>query len=357
MRIRTLTSFTALVLVVAACGTGESADTTTPAPVTAPAPEAVLLSYSLKDGQTFTYEVTLDQQIEMTVEGDPTALGEEDMPGDVSITVNGTSTITQEIADGPEPGTFAVTVTGDFSDLEFAGTIDGEQIEKGETPDFAEMGPIDVTIIVDEQGHIIPEENPDLGEDLFGGLGQMDMLEQFAPGAGIGQFIGPPFSDQEVTVGDTWSDTVEIPTMPGSDPVTSQIDSEVVGTDTVEGHDVFVIETTTATSAIDFDLAEILIGFLTAFVPDDATDEERAEIDQIASELRFAFAVDPQTANLTTWFDAAEGVTRQAEYDGVTHMTMDMKVPNDESGEMVEMKMDMSIDQTVGYRLVSLETA
>lgn len=357
MRIRTIASFVVLALVIAACGAGESADTTVPAPSTTPAPEAVLLSYALEDGQTFTYEVTLDQQIEMTVEGDPTALGEEDVPGDVSMTVNGTTTITHEVAEGPEPGTYAVTITGDFSDLEFAGTVDGEQIDSGETPEFAEMGPLDVTIIVDEQGNIIPEENPGLGEDLFGGLGQMDMLEQFAPGAGTGQFVGPPFSDQEVTVGDTWSETVEIPTMPGSDPISSQIDSEVVGTDTIEGNDVFVIETTTATSAIDFDLAEILIGFLTAFVPEDATDEELAEIDQIASELRFAFAVDPQTANLTTWFDAAAGITRQAEYDGVTHMTMDIKVPDEETGEMVEMAMDMSIDQTVGYRLVELETA
>jgi hypothetical protein len=116
-------------------------------------------------------------------------------------------------------------------------------------PDFAGMEPIDVTVVVDEQGNIIPQDTG-MGEDLLGGLGGLgglDMLGQLGSSAGVGQFIGPPFSQEEVTVGDTWSETAEIPTLPGNDPITTKVDSEVVGADTIEGNEVFVIETTTTT--------------------------------------------------------------------------------------------------------------
>ncbi|HEY6635920.1 MAG TPA: hypothetical protein VI141_09955 [Acidimicrobiia bacterium] len=363
MRIRTFTLVAVIALVVAACNQGETvADSTTPStatPETNAAPEAMLLSYSLEPGASFTYEVDIDQQIDMTAEGDTAALGEEDVPGDMSLSVNGTTTFTHSVAEGPEPGTFAVTITGDLSGLEFTGTMDGAPVTDEDIPDFAAMEPVDVTIVVDEQGNIIPEANPGLGEDFLGGLGGMDMLDQLGPGAGneAGQFVGPPFSEEEVTVGDTWSETVEVPTLPGEEPVSTQVDSRVLSTDTIEGNEVFVIETTTATSAIEFDLGQILIGFLTAFVPEDATDEDLAEIEELSDQLRFAFSVDPQTAELTTWFDYEAGLARQAEFSGATHMTMDINVPDETTGELVEMMMDMSIDQTINFRLTESDTA
>lgn len=361
MRIRTFTLVAVLSLVVVACNPGgETAETTTSVSAettsTAADPEAILLSYSLEAGQSFTYEVDLDQTIGLAVEGDASALGEEEeIPERLEMSIVGTTTFTHSVADGPEPGTYTITITGDLSGLEFTGTMDGEPVTQEDIPDFAATEQVDVTIVVDEMGNIIPDESG-LGEDFFGDLGGLDMLSQMGSGAGVdsGQFIGPPFTEEEVTVGDTWSETVETPTLPGDDPITSTIQSEVVGIEEIGGAEVFVIETTTSTSAIEFDLAQLLIGFLTAFVPDDASDEDRAEIDAIVDQLRFAFTVDPQVAEMTTWFDYEAGMAVQSEFASTTHMTMDINVPDEESGEMVEMAMDMAIDQNITYRLLGV---
>lgn len=369
MRIRTFTLISVLALVVAACGgagTNETTTTEAAAPetttTTVAAPEAVQLSYALEAGRTFTYEVDMDQVMSMTIDGDPSALAEsegDEVPEQMDLTISGTTTFTHSVADGPESGTYEITITGDFSDLSISGTVDGEPIpDSGEIPEMAEMEPVDVTVIVDEQGNVITDESG-MGEDFLGSLGGLDMLGQLGPAAGAGtdQFVGPPFSEDEVTVGDTWSETVEIPTMPDSDPITTTIESEVVGVEEIDGTEVFVIETTSTTSAIEFDLAEFLIGFMTAFVPEDASEEDQAEMDALIENLRFAFSVDPQTAEMTTWFDHEAGLSRQANFVNTTHLVMDINIPDEASGELVEMALDMNIDQDVSYRLVSTDDA
>lgn len=364
MRTRIIILLSALALVVAACGAGETSgssapDSTIPA---AEAPEAMLLSYELTAGQTLSYEVDLDQAIKMSMEGDPSALGAsggEDVPGEMDLKITGTTTFTHSVAEGPEPGTYEITITGDLSDLEFGGTVDGAPVEDfSEVPDMAGMDPVDLTVIVDSQGNIIPDESG-VGQDFLNGFGGLDMLGQLGPGSagGVGQFVGPPFSEDEVTVGDTWSETIEIPTMPGDDPITTDVDSQVVGVEELAGAEVFVIETTTSTSAVEFDLAQLLIGFMTAFVPEDASEEELAQIDAIADELRFAFSVDPQVADMTTWFDFEAGLTRQADMTSATHMVMDINIPDEQTGELVEMGLDMSIDQDITYRLINTDEA
>jgi len=361
MRARTFTLLAVIALVAAACGPEQTAESTTTAPVleetttTAPPAEAVLLSYSLEAGSSYTYEVDLDQSIDLTATGDPTALGEEEIPGEMAIQIAGTSVFTHSVAAGPEPETYAVTITGDFSDIELSGTVDGEPVSSDDIPEFAAMEPVDVTIVVDAQGNLIPDESG-LGEDLLGDLGGLGALDQLGSGAGIGQFVGPPFTEEEVAVGDTWSETIEVPTLPGDAPVTTQIDSVVTGTDTVDGSEVFVIETTTTTSAIEFDLAEVLIGLMTGFLPEEATDEERAEMEALAAQLRFVFSIDESTADLTTLFDHEAGLARQAEFSSTTHMVMDVNIPDETTGELVEFGMDMNLSQSVVYRLTSADS-
>lgn len=362
MRTRTFTLLTVLALVVAACGgDGDTTETTDDANSTSAAPEAVLLSYSLSAGDAYTYEVDMDQTISMNIQGDPTAIAEaedEEVPEQMDLHVTGTTTFTHAVADGPEEGTYEITITGDFSDLTFEGTVDGEPIPNDgeDIPDVAGMEPVDVTIVVDEQGNVITDQGG-MAEDFFGGMGGLDMLGQLGPGAGFGQFIGPPFNGEEVTVGDTWSETTEIPTLPEEDPISTTIESEVVAVDEIDGAEVFVIETATSTPDIDFDLADFLVGFMTAFVPEDASDEDLAEIEALTEQLRFAIAVDAQTTDMTTWFDHREGLARQANIVNSTHMTMDINIPDDTTGELNEMAMDMSIDQDITYRLVTAESA
>src|SRR5690606_7634386 len=129
MRTRTVTLLTVLALLAVACSGGSSdVPGTTGADdpgTTVAGPEAMLLSYSLEAGTTNTYEVDMDQTIEMTATGDSTAMGDEGLPGELSINMVGTSIFTHTVSEGPEPGTFEVHIVGDFSDLTFSGTVDG----------------------------------------------------------------------------------------------------------------------------------------------------------------------------------------------------------------------------------------
>ncbi|HJQ91160.1 MAG TPA: hypothetical protein VJ950_05590, partial [Acidimicrobiia bacterium] len=122
-----------------------------------PSPEAMQLSYSLTSGDEFQYEVGLEQHIEMIASGDAAMLAGEDVPGEASVDIAGTATFIHAISDGPEPGTHEVHITGEFTDVSVTGTADGEPVDSSDVPDFAAMDPIDVTVVVDEQGNIIHE--------------------------------------------------------------------------------------------------------------------------------------------------------------------------------------------------------
>ena len=89
-----------LSLGLAACGGGSGEP--------APGAEAVLLSYTLSEGDEFSYEVGLDQHIEMTATGESSFMGEE-VPGNASVDVAGIATFTHAVSAGPEPGTYDVT--------------------------------------------------------------------------------------------------------------------------------------------------------------------------------------------------------------------------------------------------------
>ncbi len=360
MRLRLLSILSVFALVVTACGAGEADQSNTSAlqqtTTTQSGPEAILLSYSLEPGTTYTYEVDLDQGIVMTSEGDGAVAGDEDMPGNMSLQLDGSTTFTHTVAEGPEPGTYEITIRGEFTDLNVAGTVDGAEVAPGEIPDIADMPPIDMTILVDEQGNAIPrgDETGDLFGGDLGALGALGGLETFTQGGDLGRLVGPPLSDGPVTVGDSWSETIEMPMMMGldGDPVTTVITSEVTDTDTLDGHDVFVIETEMVTSMIEFDLAEFLIGFFEAFLPEDASGEDQAELDALVADLRFLMNIDETVGEMTTLFDAESGLARQADFASQTHMIMDLNMPDQATGEMMGFVLDMNINQKVTYRLV-----
>ena len=363
MHLRKLSLVAVLALLAAACSpAGEADDSTTSSlpplttSTTEPAPEAVVLSYALEAGDVFTYEVDIDQTIEMTASGDPGAMADEEFPSDMSIRLTGTTVFTQVVSVGPEPGTFEVRITGNLAGLEMSGTVDGEPVDSGDVPDLAGMEPIDTVVIVDEQGNIIPSDS-EFENELFGGLGGFGSFDQLNPGAGLGQFVGPPLSDGEVSVGDTWSETTSAPSFKEDEPITTKIDNEIVAAETLDGVEVFVIETTTTTSPIEFDLAELIFGFMFAFAPVDATDEERAEMDALAEQLRFAISVDETVANMTTWFDVAAGHAGQADYTSAANMVFDINVPDETTGELIAFSMDMHIAQDVTYRLTGTDSA
>ncbi len=348
-----------LALVVAACGGTTEASTTTsdadPTSTTSPAVEAVLLSYTLADGDELSYDVALDQHIDITASGDASLMGDEEIPGQASVDIAGTATFTHSVTEGSEPGTYDVHIVGEFADVTVEGVVDGEPIDSSEVPDFAALDPVDVTVTVDEQGRPVTSDDPDdIAGALFGGLGAMG-ADTTAPGLDIGQFVGPMFSDEEVTVGDTWSEEIETPGI--GDPIVTSVTSTVTGVDEVDGVEVFVIDTSATTSLIEFDLAQFFAGLFGGFMPEDASEEEKAEMEAMLEEFRFLMTVDGARADTTTHFDAEAGVARRAVTESGSTISMDMNVPNEENGEMESFVMEMRADQTIEFQLVSATKA
>lgn len=366
MRSKLTALIAALTLVLAACNGSEAGESTTTAGPSAgesttttqqtPAAEEMLLTYSLGDGDTFVYDVVIDQNIEMSTEGNGSSFGDEELPGTALVELTASGTFTFEVSDGPEPGTYSITITSDLSEVDATGTVDGEAIDSDETPDFAEIEPVSVTVVVDEQGNVIPDSgtSEDPFGDLLGGMGEMG--PGAIPGAELGQFFGPPFPDDEVAVGDTWSDTFETPGL-GTEPVSTSVTSTVTGEDTVDGADVLVVDSEVVVGAFEFDLGEFFVGLFSGFLPEDASAEEQAEIDALVENLRFVMSFDESGSQSTTYFDPAAGITRQFDVTSSSVIGMDINFPDEETGELIGFVMNMAIDQTVSHKLVDSPAA
>jgi hypothetical protein len=277
----------------------------------------------------------------------------EELPGSASVDISGTGNFTHAVAAGPEEGTYEIHITGDFSDLSVTGTVDGEPVDGSDVPDFAAMEPIDATVVIDEQGNVVSvdgEEVEDPMAGLFGDLGSMSSSP--APGLDPGQFFGPLFSDSEVTVGDTWSEEIETPGL-AADPIVTSVTSTITGVEEVDGAQVYVIDTATSTSLIEFDLAEFFRGMFGAFAPEGASPEDTAEFEDLMSQLQFLMTIDDTASQGTSRFDAAAGIVRQNETSAGSNITMDVTLPDEATGELVSFQMDMTIDQDVSYQLIS----
>jgi hypothetical protein len=360
---RLLSIIAVLALVVAACGGGQAEETTTtasaadPTTTTTQAPsepealEAQLLSYSFEVGTLYEYEVDLFQHIEMTssVEG-PVTSETEDLPGEASIDLSGSAIFTYAVAAGTDEGTYEITIIGEFTDLDISGTYDGVSIDSlGEAPDMTDLAgidPVDVIIIVDEQGNLIVDgevvDDPLSG--MFGDLGSLGTPS--APGLDPGQFIGVPLPESEVGVGDSWTEEIEVPGF-GDDPIVTTVTSTVTAID----GGVYTIETETSTSLIEFDLGEFFIGLLTAFGSPEGA--EAAEFDAMISQIRFLMTIDETDSESTTSFDAEAGIVTSYALDAGAHITMDINVPDETTGELSGMNVDMRMSQRLDYILVS----
>ncbi len=353
MRTPSAAALIAASLILAACGGGAAESTTTTevnqstiatttTTTSPPQVESMQLRYALVDGTVHEYEVGFEIAVQMTVTGDASMMMEaEDFPGELDVVMTGTTSFTYEVADGPEPGTYEVTITGEFSDVQVEGTANGEPVDTIAVPELAEMDPVHTTVIVDEQGNVLGDDSGE--NDLFGG-GFGDFM---GPGADLGRFIGPPMPTEEVEVGSTWTETIETPFFMG-DPIVTEIDSEVTD---IDADGVFHIETETRTSEVSVDMAAFLIGMFEAFVPEEATEEELAELETLKEQLRFLFSIDEAASNLQTRFDPSLGLATDAVFSGSSHVVMDVNMPDEETGELVAFALDMAMTQNVTYRL------
>lgn len=296
---------------------------------------------------TFIYQVDIEQDISLAVEGDMSTLGEEDFPGDAEVNLTGSATFTQTVADGPRPGTFEVTITGEFTELAATGTVAGENID--EVPAFADLGPIDSTFVVDEQGHII---GSDTGSgDPFGQLMDPGALDPSTmPGLDPGRFLGPELPDDGVGVGDTWETQSELPGF-GQDPVVVRSMSTVIRADEIEGAEVVVIDTNISSTRLEIDLGDLMLGMFGALV-EGMDEEDAAQYDELLENLRFLMFIDGAMSDATTWVAPGDGVVWRSESVSSASMGIDLNIPDQDTGEVIEGTVDMSLRQNLTYQLV-----
>ena len=354
MRARMTVIFIAMAVLGAACGPGGDAtppsSTTLPSTSTAPEAAAVAFVYSYEPGDHHDYGFALDQTLQMTVdaEGDDSLLG-EDPPEDINVTTSITGTISYDIAAGPEPGTRQISISGVFDQLDIDGTIDGEpvdqaMIEDGTVPDLVEVP--DITIVIDEFGHLVAVDGEEIPEDFpfFGD--PFSELGEFTSGGLSGHF-GPAFPDEPLAVGDTWSFTQsdEIEGLDAAMSITSTY--EVIGTESVDGHEVAAIDFTTETSEVILDLGEMFQGLFDAFgelgaEPGDTTSDTGRE----TPDITFVITVAPSTANGTVWFDQEAGIVEKYSQDTTSTISMLMDFSDAEAVVRTAVTMDLDMRLT-----------
>ncbi len=344
----------AIALVISACTAGESSggssSTAGPSTSSLATPSTwdnvggALARYKFEPGAVFSYEVSLDQHMVIAPDGEG-ASEPNGLPGSADIMIRGTGTMTQIVESGPDPGTYLITVTGEFASLDVSGTVDGESVDDmGEIPGLGTVAPLDSSFVVDEKGNIIAGQSEGdglLDNPLFGG----GDLSSFLPAINPARFLGPALPDEAVGVGDRWTAESELAGT-GDEPTTVVTRSEVTGTESVGGSDALVVETTTATSPIEIDFGDFLGGLFGA-IGGAESGEEGSEDD-----LRFVIQVGATEAVSVTWIHPGDGLVAWSEVAGRGVIGWDISLPGDEDDGPTTALVDMEMSQTLTYSLL-----
>lgn len=338
MRHRKLGAATALLLVVSACTGGDADRENVTEPVDG---DPISLTYRFEAGDEFLYDVALSQSLSLATSGDATAVAEGDLPGSAQVTIDASGPFTYSVSDGPSEGTFAIAIDGEFTDVSVEGTVDGEPVEDPEQlaglSTVAPVAPVSTTVLVDGRGRVVGDTTSTtdplgLGASPLTGLA-----------GDLSRFVGPPLPAEEVVEGQTWTETSRSPSPLSDEPIETTVAAAVSGSDTLDGRDVLVIESTSETGPIRVDLSEFIAGFLGAF--------EEGGGDPPAGDLQFEIEVDPTTTQAVTSFDPASGTVVRSTVAGPTGLSMTVVLPGDDGGELERYEVRLEVDQEVSYHL------
>lgn len=338
-----------MVFFLAACDGGGGDPVTTGAPGTTTPPttevEGEVLAYEFEAGDTHTYSVSLTQHIVLSSEGSSEAVGEEGIPGEMDVTIAADGTFEYAVSAGPTPETYSLAIDGTFANVEVSGTVDGEAAD--DPSDLEGLGaiqPVSTVVVVDSQGRVTSDPNSPTASI---GLGATPLT---GLGGDLSRWVGPVLSADPVTVGSTWTET-SVDESIGDEPVETTLTATITGTEAGDGFETFVIATDTATGQADIDLTEFFAGFLGAFNDPDDPDAQ-AELEEMLDQLVFRITIEPSTSEGTSWFDPGAGLARRSVVDGSpTRFRMDVRVPDEETGELESFTMDLEVTQSLEYVL------
>ena len=321
--------------------------TTAPPPTTEPVPEfePAVVSYMYPSTGEIRYEMSIEQLAEVTIEG---GAPEEMPPGAIEMITTLGGTITYQISPGPDENTTTIRILSDFQLVENEMKMGG--VTMPAPPDTEAPGfetPIDVTVVVDQQGNVL-EFSSEALDELFGG-------QSFLPDTSMGSQelnrpFGPAFPDHPVDVGDTWTETSEQEGPAGMGTIVTTAEHRLVGVDVEADRSVLVIESQYHTEAFEWDMSEFLQGMFGAF-SDELNEGEAPDGEDAIPEFGLLVSAGPSTVTAVTRFDPREGLVLQGEYQAQGEVTSSMTLP-DETGETTSLISSVVYEQTVTYTLV-----
>ncbi len=331
--------------IVAACDTGQpepSGGSEPPSSATTEAPaDGEVLAYGFEAGDVIRYEVEIEQHIVLESAGDPGALADADTPQNADVTVTAAGPFTYEVAEGPEPDTFGITVPGEFDQTTVDGTADGEPVD--DVADIADLGvaqPVSSVVVVDRQGRILEEGDP--ATDALG-LGATPLAGLTGD---LGRVPGPILSTEPVATGSTWTETTTDAAF-GDEPVETVTEATVSGAEPLDEVDTLRIEAVSQTGRAEIDLADFFVEFMGSFT------EDPESAAALADEVVFRITVDPSSTESTTWFDPELGLARQVTTTGPpTAFLMEVALPDEDTGDLQSSELRLSVSQSLTYSLV-----
>lgn len=330
MRVRTIFVFAAL-LVLAACGAG-----------------GTTLRYGYVDGQVLRYSFTETLTQHMIVEAPELGPGAE-VPGEIdnNMRMDGSMTVASTELDD---GTTRVRFSMEIDELSGETVAGGERVDLSDPALAAEFTsvPVEFEVVIDDQGQLVEFTVEAEGESL-------DLIELFGGNAsgltgGVGNeamFGIPEFPDEPVEIGTSW----EVDT---SQEMFGQfIESGVAYTVSNVENEVVTIEVEAAVGPFSMN-SEDLIQFLSGMSRLQRSEAfggpiSEQDLEEVLGLLDFEMQSEASTGTGTLRFDAAAGVTVSSSLTMDQVITMSMSIPDQVSGQLVEMS--MNIEQSFGVEM------
>lgn len=335
MSARILLLVLALTLVGGCTEDGEpspSTPVTTPASSTTEVPRQEY-SYGFEVGQVLDYRLDLQRRIVLDSGGTSVEAVAGDLPGQADVTVSASGLFTYTIRQGPQEGTYLLTIEGEYDEMEVSGTIDGETVDDpGEIGELSSLGPESTTLVVDSAGHVL--------EPVWGGAPNRSPTPGTSGGAA--GFMGPILPPDPLGTGETWGETFTEMAM-GAAEVEGVLEGSLTGP--AEGDEV-IFENVKTTAAGEIDMAPFYRDFLLA------TAEGGEEIEGL-DQLVFRIGVDPGYARTIGRFDPESGLPLHTTVESTSRTATESTLPDPDTGELQRFEMSIGIEQSTTYELVA----
>ncbi len=306
--------------------------------------QPTLIAYRYLSNPELEYAISIEQNSVIEIDGGPPG---EQPPGPISVDVVMAGTMSYLTGPGPREDTFSVRMVSDLEVVEVDASMGGMALPGSDFGDVTGLqNPIDITLVVDEQGNIV-EVSSNALDGLMGGMDSM--LGASAGNQQLNRPFGPAFPDHEVGLNDSWTEE-SVQEGPGGPIVTTAV-HRVVAVEGSPEAPILVVESEYQTETFEWDMSQMMSAMFGAFT-EETPEEGAEEAEGLLSDFSLVIEVAPGAMTATSRFDVEAGVVIDGSYQApgmvITHTT----VP-DETGEPFTLSSSVEFHQEVFYELIS----